>query len=73
MTATLDMDELAPLFRALRNEEPEPLPEALAQIVQLARHKGMDAPALEQVLNSYNIETTAEFSTWLEKEFGKIV
>jgi hypothetical protein len=70
MQKILEIEELGSLFAALRQDNSLLLPEALEEVIALAKHKQMNAASLQETLESYGIESTPQFSAWLEAQLN---
>jgi hypothetical protein len=66
---TLQIGELDGLFSALRDHPEIPLPQALREVVALAKGKAIRATDLQKILADLGIEGTPKFNAWLESQF----
>lgn len=70
--ATLTIDELSGVFKALRGEENDAtLQQALADVIALAKAKGMNASQFAAVLEGAGVELTDNFQQWLDQQFDE--
>lgn len=68
-TATLSLDQLEPLFDALKEGGVTPLPDALEHTISIAKAQHMAAEDLIQCLNDYGIQTSDAINTWVIKKY----
>ena len=67
----MELNELEPVFAALREGGEGVLAGALAETMQLAHSKGMDSKAYGEALKDAGIEFTPAFGEWIEAKFNK--